>query len=259
MMTPQEVANCTFTKAVMGGYNMASVDDFLDKLTEDYSVLYKENASLKAKMKVLVDKMEEYREVEDAMRSTLLTAQKMANSMVAEAEAKRDALIADSAGAAKQRLAEIEQELAAEEQRLADVRREVDGQIEVEHKRLAAAQEDLRRYIQTVQSVCQEQLSLLELLPELPVEAPAPAAPAEAEPVQPGTGGEDAVVEAIDAAVEKNIQDVIAAFQQTGGDEEAAPEAGVAGDPFADDGEGAGSTRVLNLDDLQFGRNYTRE
>ena len=37
MMTPQEVANCTFAKSMMGGYNMASVDDFLDKLTEDYS------------------------------------------------------------------------------------------------------------------------------------------------------------------------------------------------------------------------------
>ena len=39
MMTPQEVANFTFAKAVMGGYNMASVDDFLDKLTEDYAAL----------------------------------------------------------------------------------------------------------------------------------------------------------------------------------------------------------------------------
>ena len=89
MMTPQEVANCTFAKAVMGGYNMASVDDFLDKLTEDYSALYKENSTLKGKLKTLAEKLEEYRQVEDAMRSTLLAAQKMASSMVAEAEAKR--------------------------------------------------------------------------------------------------------------------------------------------------------------------------
>ena len=32
MMTPQEVANCTFAKAVMGGYNMASVDAGLAEL-----------------------------------------------------------------------------------------------------------------------------------------------------------------------------------------------------------------------------------
>ena len=168
MMTPQEVANCTFAKAVMGGYNMASVDDFLDKLTEDYAALYKENAALKSKLKVVADKLEEYREVEDAMRSTLLTAQKMASSMVSEAEAKRDALIADAAGAAKRRLEEIQQELADQEQRLADKRREVDEAIAAEERRLAAGQQGLRDFIQSVQSVCQGQLDLLQRLPELP-------------------------------------------------------------------------------------------
>ena len=114
MMTPQEAANCTFAKSMVGGYNMASVDDFLDKLTEDYAALYKENAALKAKLKVLADKTEEYREIEDAMRSTLLTAQRMATSIVSEAEAKREALIADGTGEAKQRLAELQAEVIRE-------------------------------------------------------------------------------------------------------------------------------------------------
>ena len=30
MLTPQEVSTHAFTKAVMGGYNMARVDEFLD-------------------------------------------------------------------------------------------------------------------------------------------------------------------------------------------------------------------------------------
>ncbi|MFR7893152.1 MAG: DivIVA domain-containing protein [Dysosmobacter sp.] len=45
----------------MGGYNMAMVDEFLDELTDDYTALYKENAALKAKLKVLVEKVEDYR------------------------------------------------------------------------------------------------------------------------------------------------------------------------------------------------------
>ena len=61
MLTPQEVSEHAFAKASFGGYNMAMVDEFLDLLTEDYTTLYKENATLKAKMKVLVDKVEEYR------------------------------------------------------------------------------------------------------------------------------------------------------------------------------------------------------
>ena len=58
MMTPQEVSQHAFAKASFGGYNMAMVDEFLDVLTEDYSALYKENAVLKSKMKVLVEKVE---------------------------------------------------------------------------------------------------------------------------------------------------------------------------------------------------------
>ena len=69
MLTPQEVSSKTFPKAVMGGYAMASVDEFLDALTEDYTNLYKENAALKGKVKALMEKMEEYRQVDDAMRS----------------------------------------------------------------------------------------------------------------------------------------------------------------------------------------------
>ena len=76
MFTPQEVSEKVFPKASFGsgGYAMAAVDEFLDTLTEDYTALYKENVALKAKLKVLAEKVEEYRATEDAMRSTLLPA-----------------------------------------------------------------------------------------------------------------------------------------------------------------------------------------
>ena len=109
MMTPQEVANCTFAKSVMGGYNMSSVDDFLDKLTEDYSALYKENAALKSKLKTVTEKLAEYRDMEGAMSSTLLTAQKMASTMLAEAEQKKSAMMLEASSAAQARQAQAEQ------------------------------------------------------------------------------------------------------------------------------------------------------
>ena len=69
MLTPQEVSTHSFSKASFGGYNMAMVDEFLDELTDDYTALYKENAALKAKLKVLVEKVEEYRATEDSHRA----------------------------------------------------------------------------------------------------------------------------------------------------------------------------------------------
>lgn len=63
MYTPQEVAEKTFPKAggLTAGYSMAAVDEFLDGLTEDYTALYEENAALKAELKALAEKVEEYR------------------------------------------------------------------------------------------------------------------------------------------------------------------------------------------------------
>ena len=88
MFTPQEIEEKTFVKAVFGGYDMASVDEFLEPLTEDYIALYKENAVLKSKMKILVEKLEEYRTQEDSMKKALVAAQKTSDTMVAEAEKK---------------------------------------------------------------------------------------------------------------------------------------------------------------------------
>ena len=82
MLTPQEVTNSVFEKALLGGYDTASVDKFMAQLTQDYSALYRENGILKAKMKVLVDKVEEYRSTEDAMRKALHSAQKMADQLI---------------------------------------------------------------------------------------------------------------------------------------------------------------------------------
>ena len=89
MLTPQEVKNHAFQRASFGGYNMGQVDEFLDILTEDYTALYNDNAVLKSKMKVLVDKVEEYRATEEAMRKALMTAQRMADDLVREAEQKK--------------------------------------------------------------------------------------------------------------------------------------------------------------------------
>ncbi|NBI67093.1 DivIVA domain-containing protein [Pseudoflavonifractor sp. 60] len=118
MLTPQEVSERAFSKASFGGYNMAQVDEFLDVLTGDYTALFNENAVLKSKMKVLVDKVEEYRSTEDAMRKALMAAQRMADDLVQEAERKKAELLAKTESEVRARKAELVQELEAEEFRL---------------------------------------------------------------------------------------------------------------------------------------------
>lgn len=121
MFTPQEVQDKVFPKAsgFGNGYQMSSVDEFLDALTEDYTSLFKENVTLKAKLKVLADKVEEYRATEDSMRATLLTAQKMAAKLVQEAQLEHDSLIASAKEDAAKKIAELSVQVKAEEDKLA--------------------------------------------------------------------------------------------------------------------------------------------
>ena len=119
MLTPQEVSERGFTKASFGGYNMAMVDEFLDVLTVDYSALYNENAVLKSKLKVLVDKVEEYRSTEEAMRKALMTAQRMADELVHEAEQKKETMLQDAQLEVAAQVAGLRKEINEEEFRLA--------------------------------------------------------------------------------------------------------------------------------------------
>lgn len=130
MLTPQEVSEHTFQKASFGGYNMTQVDEFLDILTGDYSALFNENAVLKNKMKVLVDKVEEYRSTEEAMRKALMAAQKMADDMVKEAEQKKDAMLAQTEKDVDARRTELSKDLEAEEFRLKKAQEETAAFVE---------------------------------------------------------------------------------------------------------------------------------
>lgn len=242
MLTPQEVSSHAFTKGLMGGYNMAMVDEFLDELTDDYTALYKENAALKAKMKVLVEKVEDYRATEDSMRATLLTAQKMADSIVREAEARRDNLLAQAEADARDRIAQIQRDVEAAEERLRQGQRE------------------LARFISSVQGVCSQELKFLEELPQLPPDVSVPSAPAQevreaaaaafSEPPAPAKEPETAVPP-VSAAVE------IPPAASPVPAEDPYP----AGDPFArEPAEPLEATRRIKFDklaDLKFGPNYT--
>ena len=88
MFTPQQIDQVSFGRSTFGGYDMQQVDEFLEPLTEDYVTLYKENALLKSKMRVLVGKLEEYRKNEASMKDAVINAQKTCDKMVAEAQAK---------------------------------------------------------------------------------------------------------------------------------------------------------------------------
>ena len=120
MFTPQEVREQSesFEKAVFGGYSVSAVDDFVGSLAEDYAALYKENAVLKSKMKVLVERLEEYRKQEDSLNKVMLSAQQSADELVQEAERKCAKMLSDTEASLRERNVDLKRELAAEAERV---------------------------------------------------------------------------------------------------------------------------------------------
>lgn len=189
MLTPQEAEAHVFPKASFGGYNMLQVDTFLDSLIEDYRTLYQENISLKNKMKVLVDKVEEYRATEDAMRRALHSAQKMAEEMVREGEAKKQAAIEEAVLEVKRQSEATRAEMAKEEAAIEARIRAVQTALANEEARLEAARTSTTTYIGKLKELYTNELRYIGSLSELtaekaaaqaretPAEAPAPEAP----------------------------------------------------------------------------------
>ena len=123
MFTPQQIDQISFGKATFGGYNMNDVDEFLEPLCEDYITLYKENALLKSKMRVLVGKLEEYRKNEAAMKDAVAEAKKTCDKMVHEAEMKCEQMLQSASTNAKTSAQDVDALVGAEEDRVEEARK----------------------------------------------------------------------------------------------------------------------------------------
>ena len=240
MLTPQEVSGRAFSKAAFGGYNMAMVDEFLDELTDDYTSLYKENAALKAKLKVLVDKVEEYRATEDSMRAALLTAQRMANTMVEEAEEKKKAVLAGAEDEARAKIGALQSD------------------VELEQRRLNAAKAATAEFLQKTRELAQAQLALIERAPDLTPEEIVGDKTAEQKAETDVNAIEERILAAFrptEAAPEEAALEAAPAEENAVKAEEAKAEPLEPDDsPFVET-----ASHAIRLDDLKFGRNYHGE
>ena len=172
-MTAQEIREKTFEKAVFGGYDMGSVDDFMEDAAGELESLQKENSVLKSKIKVLVDKIEEYRASEDAMRLTLLSAQKLSAQIEAEARAKAEKTVAEADAVAKRALDTLKSDTAREQARL------------MEAKTATA------RFFEDARAMCNRQLDYLDRIPDMFKAAPQK---------------EEAVIDAAVRSIEKSVE-----------------------------------------------------
>ncbi len=211
-MNPKDIAAKKFEKATFG-YKPEEVDEYLRDIAIAYAKVVKEKEENEAKIVKLVEKINEYRNDEDAIRDALLVAQKQGNrivaeakaegeKIVAEAKAERDALLAeisnDCETLKKAEVAKVAQAIKDENDKLNAVVAASKTQIELQTEKLNKVKVEVTNFKKELIKLLTEQSKLAVSLPELtdeqiteilntkPDAAPAPVeeAPVEEKPFE---------------------------------------------------------------------------
>ena len=165
MFTPQQLDEIAFDRVPFKGYDIDSVDEVLGALIEDYTTLYKENALLKSKMRILVEKLEEYRNGEASLRDAMSGAQKTCDQMVRETEAKCAQMLNDANLAAAES-ARVEEAKKAANQRISEIQDQLKTVVQaLERVKTANLPTELpKEHAATADAVADEIASTLEAM-----------------------------------------------------------------------------------------------
>lgn len=91
-LTPMEINNKEFKRALRG-YAQEEVDEFLDRIVEEYESLYKENSKLKEKLDAANEKISHHSQIENTIQNTLILAQETAEQSRKTSQEEADRII----------------------------------------------------------------------------------------------------------------------------------------------------------------------
>lgn len=95
-MTGKDILQEEFEKAGMRGYKAEQVDNFLQKVAAYVDDQETEKNDLTYKIKILAEKIEEYKADEENIREALLGAQKLGTSILNEAKSKSESMVREA-------------------------------------------------------------------------------------------------------------------------------------------------------------------
>lgn len=150
MLTVDEVKNVSFRKANIGGYRCDEVDNFIDDVVLTIEELKNEKFELVAKMEILANKIEEYRQEEESVHNALVSAQKLSNQKIKEAENEAEKILSaakkqadDIIADANERIIKQKELIIKIEQEAADVRKKLTDAYELQISALTVLPDQL--------------------------------------------------------------------------------------------------------------------
>ena len=126
MLTPMEIQNKKFEKALVMGYDKNDVNDYMQFLSEDYETLYKQSLEQDEKIKALTKEIETYKNIDETMKNTLLVAQSTAETVQKNAYEKAELIVREAEAEAKKIIENAKKETEKYTLELEKIRHEID-------------------------------------------------------------------------------------------------------------------------------------
>ena len=123
-MNADEIRGVTFDRT-MRGYRPEEVDEFLARVAAEMDKLQEEKEDAEQKMFILAEKVDQYRDDEETLKTALLNAQRMGESVIHEARQKAETIIYDANSKASQLKNEADASVAASQAELERLKKEV--------------------------------------------------------------------------------------------------------------------------------------
>ena len=182
MLTPVDIENKVFKKAKIGGYDIDDVEDFLEKIIDDYETLYKkaneakdeqpqkvsktdisagtemislENTELKEKITKLENKVTYYKNLEQGISTTIENAQEESEKIVSEAREEADRILSEAKEEAEGMRAKAESEAK-------DSIKDIEKQVLKQELLLTEKKKQMQIYKIRVKSMLEAQIKILD-------------------------------------------------------------------------------------------------
>ena len=119
--TPLDIRKQEFGRQLRG-YNCTEVDTFLDMVASEMENLTRRKNELEEQLSRLNDRLEDYKNIENTLQSTLLTSQRQAEEMIKNAEERAELILRRAKLESEKLYDKAHQELSRLRAKIADLR-----------------------------------------------------------------------------------------------------------------------------------------
>ena len=99
--TPVEIRHVKLKRGFFGGYRQPQVDRLLEEITESFETVWRERADFGDRVELLEGELKRYRDLENLLRTTLVSAERAAHELKDQAKREATTIVAEARSEAR--------------------------------------------------------------------------------------------------------------------------------------------------------------